>query len=106
MSLRPESERTPLWIPDCVNRLVNAMETRSFKSNQMKKYTNEQMESMYLDWFNNFASSEKWREHYGLTLKEGDHVWSEGKELNHRDEDEELYNAMEEKADAKRKYGE
>ena len=35
-SLRPESERTPLWIPDCVNRLVNAMETRSFKSNQMK----------------------------------------------------------------------
>ena len=38
MSLRPESERTPLWIPDCVNRLVNAMETRSFKSNQMKNY--------------------------------------------------------------------
>ena len=37
-SLRPESERTPLWIPDCVNRLVNAMETRSFKSNQMKNY--------------------------------------------------------------------
>jgi len=27
-------------------------------------------------------------------------------ELNHRDEDEELYNAMEEKADAQRKYGE
>ena len=38
MSLRPESERTPLWIPDYVNRLVNAMETRSFKSNQMKNY--------------------------------------------------------------------
>jgi len=72
----------------------------------MKEYTNEQMESMYLDWFNNFASSEKWREYYGLTLKEGDHVWGEGKELNHRDEDEELYNAMEEKADAQRKYGE
>ena len=38
MSLRPKSERTPLWIPDSVNRLVNAMETRSFKSNQMKNY--------------------------------------------------------------------
>jgi hypothetical protein len=37
-SLRPKSERTPSWIPDYVNRLVNAMETRSFKSTQMNNW--------------------------------------------------------------------
>ena len=46
-------------------------------------YTNAQIEAMYLDWFNNFLSCEAWREHYDLSMAEGENILDIGRQLNH-----------------------
>tara|TARA_R110002167_G_scaffold238132_1_gene443266 strand:+ start:214 stop:375 length:162 start_codon:yes stop_codon:yes gene_type:complete len=46
-------------------------------------YTNTQIEAMYLDWFNNFLSGDAWRQHYHLSMAEGENILDLGKQLNH-----------------------
>jgi len=46
-------------------------------------YTNTQIESMYLDWFNNFLSCDAWRQHYNLCIAEGENILDIGRQLNH-----------------------
>jgi hypothetical protein len=46
-------------------------------------YTNTQIESMYLDWFNNFLSCDAWRQHYDLGMAEGENILDIGRQLNH-----------------------
>ena len=48
------------------------------------KYTNEQIEAMYLDWFNNFMSTYKFREYYNLTTSEAENIIDMGRVLNNR----------------------
>lgn len=45
-------------------------------------YTTYSIEVMYLDWFNNFLSCEAWREHYNLTIAEGENILDMGRQLN------------------------
>jgi|TARA_R110002012_G_scaffold267424_2_gene451221 hypothetical protein len=45
-------------------------------------YTNAQLESMYLDWFNNFLSCDAWRQHYNLGMAEGENILDMGRRLN------------------------
>ena len=47
-------------------------------------YTPKQKESMYLDWFNNFLSTERFRDHYELNLSQAENIIDEGRKLNHR----------------------
>ena len=45
-------------------------------------YTTYSIEVMYLDSFNNFLSREAWREHYDLTIAEGENILDMGRQLN------------------------
>jgi|TARA_A200000159_G_scaffold128531_1_gene124453 hypothetical protein len=47
-------------------------------------YTDEQAEAMYLDWFNNFLSSDAWRQYYQLGMAEGENILDRGRELNYK----------------------
>ena len=44
-------------------------------------YTNTQIESMYLDWFNNFLSCDAWRSHYHLSMAEGENILDLGRQM-------------------------
>ena len=50
---------------------------------RIMNYTNAQIEAMYLDWFNNFLSCDAWRQHYHLTIAEGENILDVGRQLNH-----------------------
>lgn len=43
---------------------------------------NKTTEEMYLDWFNNFLSTEKFREYYNLSMTEAENVIDQGREIN------------------------
>ena len=45
-------------------------------------YTDTQVESMYLDWFNNFLTTAKFSEHYNLSIVECENVLDLGRKLN------------------------
>ena len=52
----------------------------------MKAKTDEEVHEMYLDWFNNFLSTEKFREYYDLGMAETENIldrgWKIQEELN------------------------
>ncbi len=50
----------------------------------MGNYTNAQIESMYLDWFNNFLSGQAWRDYYNLSMAEGENILDIGSKLNNK----------------------
>jgi len=54
--------------------------------NNIKKYspkrTDKQVSEMYLDWFNNFLSTERFREYYNLGMSETENIIDRGRELN------------------------
>ena len=46
------------------------------------KRTDKEIEEMYLDWFNNFLSTERFREYYNLGMSEAENIIDRGRELN------------------------
>ena len=42
------------------------------------------VEEMYLDWFNNFLSTEKFREYYNLSMAEAENVIDQGRKINQK----------------------
>ena len=49
----------------------------------LKAMTNQEAkEAMYLDWFNNFLSTDRFSEHYNLGLAECENILDEGRKLN------------------------
>jgi len=44
----------------------------------MKNYTDGEVHDMYLDWFNNFLSTEKFREYYDLGMAEAENILDRG----------------------------
>lgn len=49
------------------------------------KYTDKEIEEMYLDWFNNFISTERFREYYNLGMSEAENIIDRGREINWKD---------------------
>ena len=49
------------------------------------KYTDKEIEEMYLDWFNNFISTERFREYYSLSISEAENIIDRGREINWKD---------------------
>jgi hypothetical protein len=47
----------------------------------MSSTTNEEM---YLDWFNNFLSIEKFKEYYNLSMVEAENVIDQGRKINQK----------------------
>jgi hypothetical protein len=45
--------------------------------------TKQMYEEMYLDWFNNFISTERFREYYGLSMAEAENIIDVGRKINH-----------------------
>ena len=45
---------------------------------------NKTTEEMYLDWFNNFLSTEKFREYYNLSMAEAENVIDQGRKINQK----------------------
>ena len=45
---------------------------------------NKTTEEMYLDWFSNFLSTEKFREYYNLSMAEAENVIDQGRKINHK----------------------
>jgi hypothetical protein len=41
------------------------------------------IETLYLDWFNNFTSTERFADHHGMSLELANMVIEEGRETNH-----------------------
>jgi len=52
------------------------------------KYTNDQLEAMYLDWFNNYISTKAFMQRYSLSVVECENVLDEGRKLNHARNDQ------------------
>ena len=46
------------------------------------KRTDKEIEEMYLDWFNNFLSTERFREYYNLGMSEAENIIDRGRKLN------------------------
>ena len=46
--------------------------------------SNEEIENMYLDWFNNSLSTEKFREYYGLGMAEAENIIDQGRKINNK----------------------
>ena len=46
-----------------------------------KTITNNEAERMYLDWFNNFLSTARFSEYYGLSMDECENVLDRGRKL-------------------------
>tara|TARA_R110000744_G_C19350266_1_gene560339 strand:- start:1035 stop:1229 length:195 start_codon:yes stop_codon:yes gene_type:complete len=49
----------------------------------MNNFTNKQAQTMYLDWFNNYLSTEKFSEHYNLSMVEVENILDRGRKLNY-----------------------
>tara|TARA_R110000803_G_scaffold16816_5_gene46075 strand:+ start:1151 stop:1345 length:195 start_codon:yes stop_codon:yes gene_type:complete len=49
----------------------------------MNNFTNKQAQTMYLDWFNNYLSTEKFAEHYNLSMVEVENILDRGRKLNY-----------------------
>jgi len=46
--------------------------------------SNQEVEDIYLDWFNNFLSTERFREYYGLSMAEAENIIDQGRKINHK----------------------
>ena len=42
------------------------------------------LETLYLDWFNNFLTVDRFAEYYGMTAEKANRVINIGRKLNHR----------------------
>ena len=47
----------------------------------MKNYTDGEVHDMYLDWLNNFISTENFREHYDLGMAETENILDRGRKI-------------------------
>mgnify|MGYP000029218262 CR=1 FL=1 len=47
------------------------------------KFTKQMYEEMYLDYFNNFISTERFAEHYDLSMNEAKTIIIVGRKINH-----------------------
>ena len=47
------------------------------------EYTDEQKEQMYLDYFNNFLTTDVFAEYYQISPKEAEHIIGSGRLVNH-----------------------
>ena len=47
----------------------------------MINYTDKEVHEMYLDWLNNFLSTEKFAEHYNLSMTEVENVLDRGRKI-------------------------
>lgn len=45
--------------------------------------TKQMYEEMYLDWFNNFISTSRFAEYYGLGMAEAENIIDVGRKINH-----------------------
>ena len=50
----------------------------------MENYTSTQIETMYLDYFNNFLSMERFAEYYNLCIIDAEEIIKQGRTINHR----------------------
>ena len=44
----------------------------------------EKIEGLYMDWFNNFLTVDRFAEYYGLTVEQASRVINTGRALNHK----------------------
>ncbi len=51
----------------------------------MKNYTRAQIKSMYIDYFNNFLSIERFAEYYNLSVTDADEIIKQGRTINQRE---------------------
>jgi len=65
-------------------RTIYKKEDRAYPNIVKSDYTDEQLENMYLDYFNNFLSVERWCKYYSIPLAEGRNVINRGRAINHK----------------------
>lgn len=46
------------------------------------RFTNKEIEDMYLEWFNNYLTTEKFAEHYNLSIAEVENILDLGRKIN------------------------
>ena len=44
-------------------------------------YTNKECVEMYLEWFNNYLTTDKFSEHYHLSKKQCENIFNRGRKL-------------------------
>jgi hypothetical protein len=49
--------------------------------NTMRNYNDKEVHDMYLDWLNNFISTEKFSEHYNLGIAETENILDRGRKV-------------------------
>mgnify|MGYP005994678793 CR=1 FL=1 len=49
--------------------------------NTMRTYNDKEVHDMYLDWLNNFISTDKFREHYDLGMAETENILDRGRKV-------------------------
>lgn len=47
----------------------------------MRTYNDKEVHDMYLDWLNNFISTDKFREHYDLGMAETENILDRGRKV-------------------------
>lgn len=47
----------------------------------MRTYNDKEVHDMYLDWLNNFISTEKFSEHYNLGMAETENILDRGRKV-------------------------
>ena len=45
-------------------------------------YTDKEAEEMYLEWFNNYLTTQKFAEHYNLSISDTENILDRGRKLN------------------------
>tara|TARA_R110002072_G_scaffold200977_1_gene358664 strand:- start:653 stop:799 length:147 start_codon:yes stop_codon:yes gene_type:complete len=46
------------------------------------KFTDKEVQTMYIEWFNNYLTTDKFAEHYNLTISEVENILDRGRILN------------------------
>ena len=49
----------------------------------MTNFTDKETEAMYLEWFNNYLTTDKFAEHYNLGMAEVENILDRGRSLNY-----------------------
>ena len=48
------------------------------------RFTNKEIEEMYIEWFNNYLTTERFAERYNLGLAEVENIIDLGRQINHK----------------------
>ena len=48
------------------------------------RFTNKEIEEMYIEWFNNYLTTERFAEHYNLGFAEVENIIDLGRQINHK----------------------